>query len=61
MAAPPEVVVEVTAGVPVDPGEDALFAALLAFGSPADGVVGVGGAGGTALTPVANAVRTNTV
>ena len=62
-----EAVLGVTAGVPVDPREDALFAALLAFGSPADGVdgpvglVGVGGAGGTALTPVANAVRTNTV
>ena len=58
-----EVALDVTAGVPVDPGEDVL-AALLAFGSAADGVVGlvgVGGAGGTALAPVASAVRTNTV
>ena len=58
-----EVAPGVTTGVAVDPGEDVL-AALLAFGSPADGVVGlvgVGGAGGVALTPLANAVRTNMV
>jgi hypothetical protein len=52
-----EVALGVTAGVPVDPGEDVL-AVLLAFGSAADGV---GGVGGTALAPVASAVRTNTV
>ena len=65
MEVPLDVVVGVIAGVPVGPRADALFAVLsalaLAFTSELGGVVGVGGAGGIALVPLANAVRTNMV
>ncbi len=56
-----DVVVGVTAGVPVDPREDALGLGLASAADGVVGVVGVGGAGGMALAPVASAVRTNAV